>query len=92
MTEFEFFNAYAGRRPQTASCGLCWVVGPVYFNSGLLLDIAKRILPIASLLKHGVKVVFNPDRPLLCIVREVVAELSTPPVLVYPNFSAVIDN
>ena len=51
---------------------------------------AKRIRPITSLLKQGVKFVFTPA--MENIVREQLAELSTPPVLVYPNCDVVTDN
>ena len=51
---------------------------------------AKRIRPITFLLKQGVKFVFTPA--MEAIVRELLAELSTPPVLVYPNWDGVADN
>ena len=51
---------------------------------------AKRIRPITSLLKQAVKFVFTPA--MEAIVRELLAELSTPPVLVYPNWHGVTDN
>ena len=50
---------------------------------------AKQIRPITSILKRGVKFVFTPA--METIVRELLAELSTPPVLVYPNWDAVSD-
>ena len=51
---------------------------------------AKRIRPITSLLKQAVKFVFTPA--MEAIVRELLAELFTPPVLVYPNWDGVTDN
>ena len=50
----------------------------------------KRIRPITSILKQGVKSVFS--SAMEAIVRELLAELSTPPVLVYPNCDGVTDN
>ena len=47
-----------------------------------LRDMAKRIWPIISLVKQGVKFVFTPA--METIVRELLAELSTPPVPVCP--------
>ena len=51
---------------------------------------AKRIRPTTSLLKQGVKFVFIPA--VETIVRELLAELSTPPVLVFPNWDDVTNN
>ena len=55
-----------------------------------LADITKIIRPITSLLKQGVKFVFTPS--METIVRTILEELSTPPVLVYPDWDAVADN
>ena len=55
-----------------------------------LRHMAKRIRPITSLLTQGVKFVSTPA--METIVRELLAELSTPPVLVYPNLEGVNDN
>ena len=55
-----------------------------------LRDMAKRIWPIISLVKQGVKFVFTPA--METIVRELLAELSTPPVPVCPNWESVTDN
>ena len=55
-----------------------------------LRDMAKRIRPMTSLLKQGVKFVLIPEMEV--IVRKLLAELTTPPVLVYPNWDAVTDN
>ena len=55
-----------------------------------LRDMAARMRPITSLLKQGVKFVFPPA--MEAIVRELRAALSTPPVLVYPNWDGVTDN
>ena len=66
------------------------LLGGLPYYRKLLRDIAKRIRPITSLLKQGVKFVFAPA--IETIVRELLAEFSTPPVLVYPNWDAVSDN
>ena len=63
--------------------------GRSYYRK-ILRDMAKRIRPITSLLKQGVKFVFTPA--METIMRELLAELSTLPVLVYPNWDAVTDN
>ena len=51
---------------------------------------AKRIRPITSLLRQGVKFVFTPS--METIVRTLLEELSAPPVLVYPDWDAIADN
>ena len=51
---------------------------------------AKRIRLINFRLKQGAKFVFSPAMEI--IVRELLTELSTPPVLVYPNWYTVTDN
>ena len=55
-----------------------------------LADMSKRIRPITSLLKQGVKFVFTPS--METIVRTLLEELSAPPVLVYPDWDAVADD
>ena len=55
-----------------------------------LRDMAKRIRPITSLRKQGVKFVFTPA--MEAIGRELLVELSSPPFLVYPNWDGVTDN
>ena len=55
-----------------------------------LEDMAKRIRPITSLLKQGVKCVFTPA--MEAVERKLLEELSAPPVLVYPDWDAVADN
>ena len=51
---------------------------------------SKRIRPITSLLKQGVKFVFTPS--MKSMVRTLIEELSAPSVLVYPDWDAVADN
>ena len=53
-------------------------------------DILKRIRPITSLLKQGVKFVFMPS--METIARTPIEELPAPPVLVYADWDAVADN
>ena len=55
-----------------------------------LYDMAKRVRPITSLLKQGVKFVFTPG--MEAIVRTLLEELSAPPVLLYPDWDVVADN
>ena len=66
------------------------LLGGLSYYRKILADMAKRIRPITSLLKQGVKFVFTP--PMETIVRTLLEELSAPPVLVYPNWNAVADN
>ena len=65
-------------------------MGGLSYYRKRLNDKAKRIQSITSLLKQGVKFVFTPA--LETIVRERLAEMSTPPIIVYPNWNAVSDN
>ena len=52
-------------------------------------DLSKRIRPITSFLRKGVKFKFTPNMEI--IVREIIAELATPPILIFPNLHAVGD-
>lgn len=49
-----------------------------------------RFRPINALPKQGVKLCFNPQ--METIVRQIINELATPPILVYPDWDAVTDN
>ena len=66
------------------------LLGGLSYYRNFQRDMAKWVRPITSLLKQGVKFVFTPA--MKNIVRELLAELSAPPVLVYPNWDAVSDN
>ena len=66
------------------------LLGALSYYRKLLHDMAKRIRPITSLLKQGVKFVITPE--MEAIVRKLLAELTTPPVLVYPNWGVATDN
>ena len=65
------------------------LLGGLSYYRKFLRNVAKRIRPITSLIKQGVKFVFTPA--MKTIVREMLTE-STPPVLVCPNWDAVSDN
>ena len=65
-------------------------LGDLSYCRKLLRDMAKRIRPIISLLNQSVTFVFTPA--MEAIVRQCLAELSTPPVFVYPNWDGVTDN
>ena len=54
-----------------------------------LRDFSKRIRPITSLLGEAVKVEFTPAMEV--IVRELLAELVAPPILVFPDWDALVD-
>ena len=66
------------------------LLGGLSYYGKFLRDSAKRILSITYLLKQGVKFVFTPA--MEAIVGELLAELSTPLILIYPNWDAVTDN
>ena len=66
------------------------LVGGLSYYRKFPADMAKRIRPITSLLKQGVKFVFTPSMEI--IVRTLLEELTAPPVLVYPGWDAVADN
>ena len=65
------------------------ILGGLSYYRKILGDMAKRIRPITSLLKQGVKFVFTP--PMESIVRTLLEELSAPLVLV-SDWDAVADN
>ena len=50
---------------------------------------SKRIRPITALLEKGVAFLFTPS--MEAIVRDMLAELAAPPVLVFPGWDAVED-
>ena len=64
-------------------------MGGINYCRNFLPDLSKRLRPINSLLWKGVKFAFTPAIEKL--VREILVELSTPPILVFPNWDAVAD-
>ena len=65
------------------------LMGGANFYRKILPDLSKRLRPINSLLRMGVKHAFTPAMEQL--VREILAELATPPILVSPYWDAVVD-
>ena len=65
------------------------LMGGVNYYRNILPDLSKRLRPINALLRKGVKFAFTPAMDKL--VREILAELTTPPVLVFPDWNAVAD-
>ena len=65
------------------------LLGGVGYYSKFLRDSSNWIRPITSLLRKGVKFEFTPAMEF--IVREILAELATPPILVFPDWDAVAD-
>ena len=63
------------------------LMGGVGYYRKFLHDLSKRIRPITSHLTKGVKFELMPI--MAVIVRENVAELATPPILVFPDLDAV---
>ena len=62
--------------------------GLSYYNK-FLPNLDRRIRPVMGLLKKGDVFTFTPDMER--IVRELLAELVAPPILVFPDWDAVID-
>ena len=65
------------------------LIGGINYYRNFLPDVSKRLRPINVLLRKGLKFVFTPAMENL--VREILAELTTPPVLVFPDWDAVAD-
>ena len=65
------------------------LLGGVGYYRKFPRDLSKRIRPITSLLKKGVKFEFMPAMEV--IVREFLAELAAPLILVFPDWDAVAD-
>ena len=65
------------------------LMGGINYYRNFLPDLSKRLRPINSLLRKGVKFAFMPAMGKL--VPEILAELVTPPILVFPNWDAVAD-
>ena len=55
----------------------------------VLPDLSKKLRPINAPLRKGVRFAFTPAMDKL--VREISAELTPPPVLVFPDWDAVAD-
>ena len=56
---------------------------------GILPNLSKRLRPVNSLLRKGVNFLSTPAMEKL--VREILAELVTPSILVFPNWGAIAD-
>ena len=65
------------------------LLGGISYYRKFLPDMSKRIRPITALLKKGVIFSFTPS--MEAIVRDILAELAAPPVLVFPDWGAVED-
>ena len=70
------------KQVRTLLCG-------VGYYRKLLPYLSKRIRPITSIIRKGVKFDFTPAMEV--IVREILAELTAPPGLVLPDWDAVAD-
>ena len=62
--------------------------GIIYYRK-YFPGLSKRRRPIHSLLRKGAKFAFTPA--VVKLVREILVELATPPILVFPNWDAVAD-
>ena len=65
------------------------LLGGLSYYRKFLPNMAKRVRPITALLKKGATCSFTP--PMEKAVRALLAELTTPPILVFPDWNAVID-
>ena len=65
------------------------LMGGLSYYRRFLKNMAKRVRPVTSLLKKGVPFAFTSE--METIVRELLAELAKPPILVFPDWDAVED-
>ena len=65
------------------------LTGGVNYYRKILPDLLKRLRPINTLLRKGVNFAFTPA--LEKLAREILAGLTTPPVLVFPDWDVVAD-
>ena len=66
------------------------LMGGLSYYRRFLKSMAKRVRPVTALLKKGVPFVFTSE--METIVRELLAELAKPPILVFPDWDAIEDN
>jgi len=64
-------------------------LGGLSYYRRFLKNMAKRVRPLTALLKKGVPFVFTSE--MEAIVRDLLAELAKPPILVFPDWKAVED-
>ena len=64
-------------------------MGGINYHRKLLPDLSKRLSPINSVVRKRYKFVFTPAMENM--LRKILAELATPPILVFPNREAVAD-
>ena len=65
------------------------LIDGIHYNRKILPDLSKSLHPINSLLRVGVKFAFT--SAMETFVGEILAELATPPILVFPNWDGVAD-
>ena len=65
------------------------LLGGLSYYRKFLPNMAKRVRPIATLFKK--RVTFSFTQPMEEAVRTLLAELTAPPILVFPDWGAVID-
>ena len=65
------------------------LLGGLSYYRKFLPNMAKRVRPITALLKNGAT--FGFTSPMEDTVRALLAELAAPPILVFPDWDAVID-
>ena len=65
------------------------LLGGVGYHRKLLRNLPKQIRPITSLLRKGVTFEFTPAMEV--IVHEILTELTSPPILVFPDWDTVAD-
>ena len=65
------------------------LLGGLSYHRKFLPDMSKRIRSITAFLKKGVNFLCTPNMEV--VVRDMLAELAAPPVLVFPDWDAVKD-
>ncbi len=66
------------------------LIGAINYYGKFLENLSPRIRRITALLKKDATFNFTPD--MVTTVRDILGELSKPPILVYPDWDAVADN
>ena len=62
-------------------------MGGVGYYRKFLPELSKRIRSLTALLRKGIRLDFTPDMEV--IVREILAALAAPPMLIFPDWDAV---
>ena len=66
------------------------LLGGISYFRKYIANMSTRLRPVNALLKQGVKFVYS--QAAESIIRQLLQEVATAPVLVYPDWHAVADN